>query len=460
MKRMNVHAFRRYRSQLQALDDMKGFVSTIQSVLPSIVPAPRPDERCRIFNTPQTFWLFLYQVLMGNLPLDRTVEKAIGWLQPWYSKPISPNTGGYSQARSRFPQKALDQVHEALRGAQRPGADFHGFCVKVVDGTGLLMEDTPENRMAFPPHPSTGKNLGFPALKLLPLFSLATGVVLNWRTGKITESDSALFRQLWPFLSNSDLVLGDRHFCSYGSFAMLLKQGVHSVARLQQSRKHQRVVKILGKGDRLVEWDKPKVRPAWVSEEDWAGFPETLCLREIGYDVAPEGFRTNNITIVTTVLDKQIPAKDWAELFRDRWKAELNLRDIKSTMELEFIRARSPQMVEKEVGFFLLGYNIVRLIMKKASEAQGVPLEKLSFKSTVSAINIWSPKLAGARTKAEYEYWWKELLRVVGYPRLRNRKNRVEPRVRKRRPKNFQLLMGDRHQYKEIRHRSSYKAVA
>ncbi len=458
MKRLNGPALARFRARLQAVDDMKGFVSSISACLPPFLLPPRPEERVRIYSTAVTFWLLLYQAFHVRFSLDRIVEKAIGWLQPWFTTPISPNSSGFSQARCRFPQAALDRVHQTLRQSLVPKPDFHGHRVWVVDGTGLLMEDTPENRAMFPPHPQTGKGPGFPALKLLPLFSLARGTVQQWAIGRITESDSALFRQLWPYLTSGDLVLGDRHFCSYASFASLLQRGVHSVARLHQRRKYLRVVKVLGEGDRLVEWDKPKLRPEWITEQDWTKIPETLCVREITYNVSPAGFRTNIITIVTTILDESIPASDWAELFRKRWQAELNLRDIKTTMEMEFLKAKSPEMVEKEIGFLLLAYNLVRIIMEKAAEARKVPLEKLSFKATVSIINDWGPKLAGARTKAEYEYWWSELLRVVGYPRLRHRKNRTEPRVRKRRPKTYQLLMGDRHEFREIRHRNRYKA--
>lgn len=460
MKRYHPQRIGAFRKRLIANDDMDGFVSTVSGFLPPLSFPHRAGERSGIFTTIRTFWLFLYQIIAGNLSLDRTVEKAIGWIQPQVGKLISPNTGGYSQARSRFPLDWLIQVLKAMTQAVSPVPDFHGYLVKVVDGSGILMEDTPENRDAFPPHPSTGKSRGFPALKLLPIFSLANGRVLDWRIGRITESDSALFRELWPHLHSGDLVLGDRHFCSYASFAILLSRGVHSVARLHQRRIHVRVIKVLGDGDRVVEWEKPKVKPPWVSDKEWEKIPETLRIRETTYQVAPPGFRTKKICIATTVLDEKIPAKDWAELFRKRWTAELNLRHIKTTMELEFLRAKSPEMVKKEVGFFLLGYNIVRIIMEKASEAQGVPLEKLSFKSAVSAINIWSPKLAGAQTKAEYEYWWNELLRVVGYPRLRNRKDRTEPRAKKLRPKGYQLLMGDRHEFKEIQHRKQYKKPA
>jgi hypothetical protein len=441
MKRLHGPSLARFRARLQALDDMKGFVSSITACLPPILLTPRPEERVRIYSTATTFWLFLYHAFRVQLSLDRVVEKAIGWLQPSFPKPISPDSGGFSQARSRFPQEALDRVHQTLRQSLTLPPDFHGHRVSVVDGTGLLMEDTKENRAMFPPHPRRGKGPGFPALKLLPLFSLARGTVQQWAIGKITESDSALFRQLWPYLTSGDLVLGDRHFCGYASFASLLQQGVHSVARLHQRRKYLRVVKVLGEGDRLVEWSKPKLRPEWMTDQDWAKIPEALCVREISYNVAPAGFRTKSITIVTTVLDESIPAVDWAELFRKRWQAELNIRDIKTTMEMEFIKAKSPEMVKKEMGFLLLAYNLVRIIMEKASEARGVPLEKLSFKATVSIINDWGPKLAGARSKAEYEYWWNEFLRVVGYPRIRHRKNRTEPRVKKRRPKTYQLLM-------------------
>ncbi len=165
MKRFHPQRIGQFRKRLMANDDMEGFVSTISGILPPLSFPHRLGERSGIFTTIRTFWLFLYQIIAGNISLDRTVGKAIGWLQPYSGKPISPNTGGFSQARSRFPLKWLFQLLESLAKEVSSAPDFHGYLVKVVDGSGILMEDTPENRSAFPPHPATGKSRGFPALK-------------------------------------------------------------------------------------------------------------------------------------------------------------------------------------------------------------------------------------------------------------------------------------------------------
>jgi len=143
-----------------------------------------------------------------------------------------------------------------------------------------------------------------------------------------------------------------------------------------------------------------------------------------------------------------------------RWKIELNLRDIKITMGMDTLKGKTPDIIQKEIYLYLIAYNLIRLLMKEAAERANVDLEKISFKSTITAIRIWVPILGRTLEKEQYEKLFEEFLKMIAYPRCRNRKNRSEPRARKRRPKNYQLLTRDRHEFKEIAHRNKYKKAA
>jgi len=216
----------------------------------------------------------------------------------------------------------------------------------------------------------------------------------------------------------------------------------------------------LGENDLIVKWKKPKDFPKWLSQEEWDTFPDSLQVREITYNVQPKGFRTKSISIDTTVLDETISAGEWAELYFHRWKIELNLRDIKITMGMDMLKGKTPAIIEKEIFMYFIAYNLIRLLMSEAAEKNGVDLGKISFKSTITAIRVWGPILGRTLENEQYERLFDEFLKMIAYPRCRNRKNRSEPRARKRRPKNYQLLTGDRHEFKEIAHRSKYKKAA
>ena len=170
------------------------------------------DFRDRIFTPWRTLILFVYQALTGNLSCSDIVQKAIAWLEPLKGKKISTNTSAYSQARKRLPSELLYEFGDRLIQQVPAPETFHGHIVKVVDGTGLSMPDTPENRRAFPPQ--NGDRSGFPTLKLVGMFSLGIGTILDWGVGIGTTADLALFRSLWPSLQPGDLILGDRIFCS------------------------------------------------------------------------------------------------------------------------------------------------------------------------------------------------------------------------------------------------------
>ena len=439
---------------------LSGLVATVGSKLPLESIAKKKGSRNRIFSLTRTFWLFLYQVLSGNISLDAMVQLARSWFLETDNISVSPNTSAFSQARKRLPVSFLRDIEEHVNKQFISNKTFHGYHVKLVDGTGISLQDTAANRSQFPMHSKAGNYSGFPSFKLLGLFDYQTGMNLEWSIDVIHTSDSNLFRLFWPLLNKKDLVVGARHFCGFGYFAFLLNLGINMMTRKNQRRKHQEIVEKKGKGDLIVRWKKPIVSPKWLSKSEWDNLPDSLLIREITFKVGPKGFRTSNIVITTTALDDKITAREWSELYFHRWKVELFLRDIKTTMGMDLLKGKTPGMVEKEIFVYFIAYNLIRLLMLEASETNDTELVKMSFKSTITAIQIWGPLLSSSKTQKQYKKCYDEFLKTIAYPRCRNRKNRTEPRAKKRRAKNFQLLTGDRHEFMPIPHRSRYKKSA
>ncbi len=194
--------------------------------------------------------------------------------------------------------------------------------------------------------------------------------------------------------------------------------------------------------------------PKGFPKEFWATVPDVLNLRHISFTVDIPGFRSQSITIATTLTGhNQYPAAAFAELYRRRWYAERYFRDIKIAIGMDVLRCKTPEMVEKEVVVHIIAYNLVRATMIETAQVTQKPLERISFKGACQAIGEWTPVLAIV-TEVALISLYEAMLPAVGRTPLPHRPNRTEPRARKRRPKNYQLLNQPRHQFKEIPHRS------
>jgi len=421
----------------------------------------RFKSRNRVFSDVRTFWLFLAQIICGNISCDAIIQKAITWLVSETKKEVSPNNSGYTQARQRLPSDMIRQASDQALAKLPPGKLFHGHAVKQVDGSGATMADTEANRQEYPYRKGGKSYNAFPAMNFLLILDWLTGTIIDWAVGNAEVSERSLFIATWPNLNPGDLVIGDRGFCGYGQFWWVQHHcGAFFLTRLHGSRKHRRITKDLGPNDHLVAWTKPSIHPRWLNAEDWAEVPGELIVREISTDISRHGFRVRQVTIVTTLLDETISAEELLDLYRDRWNIEVNLRNLKITLGIDILRGKTPGVIEKEVSMFLLAYNLIRTIMFEAADRHNVPLERISFKATTTAIETWGFLLAKARTPAERETLLLQFYRVVAYPRCRNRRGRSEPRAVKRRPKTFQRLTGDRHSFKESPHRGRKYAAA
>jgi hypothetical protein len=321
---------------------------------------------------------------------------------------------------------ALTRETGRLLSAQAPrGWRWRGRCVKLADGTSISMPDTAENQARYPQPRSQAPGVGFPMAGLVGIVCLSTGAVLEAAIGAHAskgQSEQALFRGLLGTLRAGDVLLADALYCSYFQIATLQAAGVDVLfeqngSRLTDFRRGQ----ALAKRDHLVRWIKPMTRPDWMSPEQYRGFAEEILMREAKVD--------GQVLVTTMHNARAVPKSELSALYARRWHIELDIRNIKTTLGMEVLRCLTPAMIEKELWVCLLAYNLIRLLMAQAAHTAGVYPRELSFKHTVQMWSSW-PRSAEPS----------ELFRLIAQRPVGNRPGRIEPRVRKRRPKSFPWL--------------------
>ena len=312
----------------------------------------------------------------------------------------------------------------------------------LVDGSTISLPDTPENQAAYPQSSSPAEGLGFPVMRVVALLSLATamltGLALGPCSGKET-GETALFRELLPLLLAGDLVVSDRYYSGWFTIALSQERGVDVVTRLHQQRTADfRRGRRLGADDHLVEWPKPQ-RPEWLDQETYDRLPDTLCVREMQYAVREAGFRTQSLVVVTTLRDAdEVSREDLADLYRQRWQVEVDLRSLKSTMKLDVLRCQTPEMARTELWMGLLAYNLVRHSLLQAADAAESSPRQLSFCAGQQFLaNTWLLATTTPHTTASLIEL--RLIHRASHP-VGNRPNRTEPRALKRRANPYDWL--------------------
>ena len=423
----------------------------------------KANSRDRIFSLRRTFWLFLYQVLNPGSPCREAVRQIRALFCLHNLGPVDEGTGGYCRARKRLPLDTLVRLrHAAAAHAQKllPAAQqlWYGWRPKLVDGTGTTLPDTPKNQRVYPQSRAQKPGCGFPLLKLVGIFSLSSGALLDYAKGNKHQHELRLLHQLLDHFKAGDLLVADRGFCCYALIALLLLRGVGSLFRLHQRRLIDwRQGQRLGKNDRLVSWRKPEQKPRYLPNTLWRQIPEVLTVRVLRFKLAVRGYRPESVTLVTTLVDaKAYPARELARLYARRWRIELCFDDIKTTLGMEHFSCKTPQIMHKELKMFFIAYNFLRALMTEAAALYEVPVKRLSFKSTMDSARQYSITIAQARSKKKQRELVADLLAVLAADLVPERPGRCEPRARKRRPKPYPLLNKPRHQFKDIAHRNRH----
>ena len=405
-----------------------------------------------LYSLPVTIKTFFTQCLAQDHSCRTAVATAKdhGWLPP----SASPDTAAYCRARDALAaeglQKAVEHTAQALDAG---GSDEHlwmGRQVHVVDGTGIALPDTEANQDDYPQPSQQKLGCGFPVLRLVAFMSLATGAVSRYSLGNLHDHEQRLFQELRTHLKANDIVLGDRNFGTFANLVLLKRQGADGVFRRHQSRSAGvKTLKRLGQDDALVRWRAPHHdRPPWLDAS--VDLPETMVVREVTFQVTQPGFRTQSVTLVTTLLDaKTYPAWALAKLYLKRWRMELWLRDIKITMDMDMLRTKTPARVRAELAMFLVGYNLIRTVLFDASKVSEARLEQLSFKSALVRFGLWCARLGHGIQVVAWLREYTGILSDLARDLNPERPGRYEPRVVKRRPKKFPRMQQPRQVLRE-----------
>lgn len=441
------------RSILRAVEQIKADVAVHlhSDAIEAVCRELNYHWRERLLGPVVTIHAFLLQVLHGNTACDY-VPHLMG----------RRFTGeAYAQARARLPlelfERLLASVCSSLATCRDESAKWLGHRVWMLDGSGCSIPDTPELQAAFGQPGQQAPGCGFPVAHLLTLFHAGTGLLQKVVVAPLRTHDLAGVQAMHVELTAGDVLLADRGFCSYAHLALLAQSGMHAVIRVHQKmivcfrvgRMHtppsgpyhklrglprSRWIKRLGPRDQQVQYFKPKQPPRWMQAEDFAALPDSLVLREMRYRVARPGYRTREVTLVTTLLDPaRYPAEELAKLYGTRWQIETNLRHLKQTLKLDVLRCKTVKGVHKELRMIALAYNLVRLVMMRSAQLQQVPVYRISF---IDALRWLSQGNADCG-----------LDRLAVLP---NRPGRVEPRVKKRRAKEYDLMQRPRAALKQI----------
>lgn len=417
---------------------------------------PRRRRRRRL-EPLTTLLLFITQVMHGNT--------AIQHLRHLAQMPASATA--YCNARRRLPLKLLTQLLRRIAAELMPAGDddcrWRGHRVWRADGSSCSMPDTPALQAHFGQPAAQREGCGFPVATTLLLCN-AAGFIARMIALPLRTHDASQVSHLHDQLEAGDVLVYDRAGCSFAHLALLSMRHLHGLFRVHQKqiisfrnrRKHaaqfpkgkragkptSQWIRRLGKHDQLVRWIKPVSRPKWMTQTQYDQLPDSLELREVRYRVNRQGFRTKAVTIVTTLTDAAAyPAAELADQYGIRWQIEVDFRHLKQTMKMDVLKCKTVEGVMKELAVFTLVYNLVRMVMLRASRRQKVPVDRISF---IDALR-W---LCAVRDGAV-------LPDLIVNP---DRPGRFEPRVIKRRKDRYSYMTKPRQQLRQALRGKKVKA--
>jgi len=412
------------------------------------------NSRDSIYTQSRTFWCFLWQCLHVGTAGREVVRQLQALWELLGAEPISPEDGAYCIARQRLPETLFTRALHATAAACEQIATAPEFLagrpVKLVDGTIITAPDTPQNQKAYPQVSTMRKGCSFPIVRVVAFFSLLSGAILAAGCGSHYVSEFRLFYDLLAHLAKGDIVIADRGFGNYPMLALLHSLNIDLISRSSRKIDGRRRRKRLGRNDWLVNWNKSPNRSAVIPNDQFDRLPAELTVRVVRGSLHKKGFRVRQSTVVTTLLDAQkYPAADILRAYVRRWRMEMCLDDIKTTLGMALLTCKSPAMLRKEILMHLIAHNLIRYTMACAAAQHDADLERLSFKGTVDALRQFTHAMAQARSKKKRRDLWNYLLRILVRDLVPDRPGRVEPRAIKRRSKKYDRLNVPRHQYKD-----------
>ena len=386
--------------------------------------------RVRLYPPWVTLWGMIYQALSS----DKADRAAVFRIAAWFRVGASIVSGAYCQARQRLRVEAIEAAakHVATK-APRTQRALGNRRIYVLDGSSITLADTEENQARYPQPSAQKAGCGFPVLHFVALMDHATGCIVDMLFGDLHIHDARLARPLWDRLKRGDILLADRGFASYGMLVHLKSRGVDVVVR-----QHQRQ---LDRGGCPISYeDGFEVRVAPKRQPEWWGsdLPRTLRVRIVRCKLS-----NGKTLILNTLIRKELAsAEALCELYRSRWRIETMFGDLKTTLGIEKAMPRTGESAHKTLWAHALAYNLVCRLLLDVAIGRHVLRDQLSFKNAFRALldgfDLLAKTLAKAVERAKDQ--------IAKCPNL-HRPNRSEPRVRKRRPKQYPLMTRSRASY-------------
>ena len=434
-----IHAYR-------AKNESYGYFNLLTSeALLDKVEELLPLHRERLYPPTETLSMFLSQAMSAdrscqNIVNQAAVQRLVGGLRTG-----STYTGGYCRARQRIPLEMIGGLTRYIGDLvdQQVSDHCQGRRVRIVDGTTVSMQDTVENQLTFPQQSVQKTGVGFPISRIVGITCLSSGVLIDAAISPFQgkgSDEQTLLRSLQHTFEPGDIVLGDAYFATYTFIAEMRAKDVDILMEQHGSRKRstdfRRGLK-LGQRDHLIDIVKPKSRPGWMTLARYNALPDSLTVREC---------KTGGKVLITTLnCPKETPKSDLKALYKNRWNVELDIRNIKTTMGMEILSCKTPDMVVKEIWVYLLAYNLIRLMMVQSALLVDINPRQISFKH---CLQLWLVSLHQINILDEEQLY--ALLLLMAQQRVGNRSGRIEPRAVKRRPKAFPFLMKPRAEAREI----------
>ena len=472
-KRRQLEAIRllRQRIRSESLADIGTLFGDI--LPPEVLVESQRDVRKRLFPESITFWAWVSQLLECN----SSCASALTFVQSWYSREDLPvpafDTSSYCRARQRLSESFLENAESLTKTYIEARIEAHhlwyGYRLKAIDGTSVRLMDTEANQELFPQPSGQKAGCGFPVMGVVGILDLATGAMDRFLTCKDRDHDAQGLYQLSDHLVEGDLLLADRAFCSYEAIARLQANGVASVMRLHQMREKKldwRRGKKIDPDSRLVTWARPpKPGKSGITPEEWENLPEEMEVRLVRMKGTGRDGKPRTMYVITTLTDaSEYPTDEIGLLYAERWKIEVKFRDIKTTMGLEMLRVKNPEMAVKMMKMIQIAYNLVKALQLEAISGRAILIDEIGYKGTLDAINEFRADFA--RLQNRPQLWRRKMDDLAERMAERIllilliRPNRQEPRATKRRPKSHQYLTAPRHGFTEIQHREHYRAAA
>jgi hypothetical protein len=469
-KRRQLEALRILREKL-----LPRSIADIAVLFGGILPAAvleqeQSDIRKRTYPEVVTFWAWISQLLECNV----SCSSAVTFVQNWHASAglsiPAFDTSSYCRARMRLSNEFLNRMLSLTKTYMDARIEAHhlwyGFRLKAIDGTSVKLMDTKANQVPFPQPSGQKPGCGFPVMGLTGILDLATGRIDHFLTSEDRQHDSKGLYQLSKHLQKGDLLLADRAYCSYEAIAGLQTRGVESVMRLHQMRHKKldwRQGKKLDADSRLVTWKRPpKPGTSGITWDEWNELPEEIELRLVRMKGRSRDGKARTMYVVTTLTDASLyPTEEIGLLYGERWKIEVKFRDIKTTMDLEMLRVKTPAMAVKTMKMIQIAYNLVKALQLEAISGRAIMIDDIGYKATLDVIIEFRSRF---RALQNHPQIWKKVMsnleERIAERLLHIRPNRSEPRASKRRPKSYQYLTSPRAEFTEIPHREHYRKAS